>query len=255
MLCSPYWCPLFYKSSLRLWRHDKFCICSPHLKGVEVFGLQKCKPDTFIGANDENTAPKPLIVSLKEPQALMLYLCLPSSRNPLCQCSRFHHPSYWSRFLSDHSYARIQSWRENLAYCSHSLQFLQGMLGHACCHQEKKHCQNCLQLLEHPYTGIPWNLKYCKYTRAKVAKFFLALTTLNVVSKDHIGSGSTKSLQNKNNLQPHPYGMSSLVPTSLIQRYWSLRMSTFSSLKRTHHVHSPLQHIGSSPRPLWSGRF
>jgi hypothetical protein len=46
------------------------------------------------------------------------------------------------------------------------------MLGHACCHEEEMHCQNCLQLKEHPcpaYLGV-WN--YYKFTAPKVEKFF-----------------------------------------------------------------------------------
>jgi hypothetical protein len=65
------------------------------------------------------------------------------------------------------------------------------------------------------YFGV-WN--YYKFTTPKVEKFFLAPMTLNVMSKDHVASGSTYSLQTKNDLQSRPCGLSSLVPTSLVRR-------------------------------------
>jgi hypothetical protein len=61
-----------------------------------------------------------------------------------------------------------------------------------------------------------WN--YYKFTTPKVEKFFFAPTTLNVVSKDRVASGSTNSLQTKNDLQSRPCGLSSLVTTSFVRR-------------------------------------
>ena len=124
------------------------------------------------------TAPTPstslALVSLREPQDLMLHLCLSLSRSVLFVSARGSTtPSYLFRFLLRHCCTRIKSRREALAYSSRSLQFLQGMLGHACCHKEEMHCQNRLQLQEHPCPGIPGVWNYYKFTTPKVEKFFL----------------------------------------------------------------------------------
>ena len=54
------------------------------------------------------------------------------------------------------------------------------------------------------YIGV-WN--YYKFTTPKVEKLFLALTTLNDVSKNHVASESTKSLVTKNDLRSRPSGL------------------------------------------------
>ena len=97
------------------------------------------------------------------------------------------------------------------------------------------------------YIGV-WN--YYKFTTPKVEKFFFAQTTLNVVSKDPVASGSTNSLQTKNDLQSRPCGLSKLVPTSLVQRSVSLRTPAFSSLKK-----SALRPLASSTHPLLHSTF
>ena len=60
----------------------------------------------------------------------------------------------------------------------------------------KKKCtvkivSNSKSTLAPVYLGV-WN--YYKYITPKVEKFFFALKTLNVVSKDHVASESTNSL-------------------------------------------------------------
>ena len=61
-----------------------------------------------------------------------------------------------------------------MAYCSRSLQFLQGMLGHACCHQKEMHCQNRLQLQEHPCPSIHWSLELLKVYNTKGREVFFS---------------------------------------------------------------------------------
>ena len=136
------------------------CIRRPHLEGTEVFGSQNASPTPPLELPMKPTAPTPstslALVSLREPQDLMLHLCLSLSRSVLFVSARGSTtPSYLSRFLLRHCCTRIKSRREALAYSSRSLQFLQGMLGHACCHKEEMYCQNRLQLQEHPCPGIP----------------------------------------------------------------------------------------------------
>jgi hypothetical protein len=69
---------------------DEFCTRSPHLEDVEVFKSQNRKPNIPIAADDKLTVLAPstslALVSLREPQDLMLQVCLPSSRNLLRQC-------------------------------------------------------------------------------------------------------------------------------------------------------------------------
>jgi hypothetical protein len=70
---------------------DKFCTRSPHLEGAEVFGITP--PLKLTKRPTARTLSIFLaLVSLREPQGLMLHLCLPSSRSPLRLYSRFPHP-------------------------------------------------------------------------------------------------------------------------------------------------------------------
>ena len=46
---------------------DDFCTRDPHHEGVEVFGSQKQKPDTPIGADDETHKPDTIIFSRPHP--------------------------------------------------------------------------------------------------------------------------------------------------------------------------------------------
>jgi hypothetical protein len=65
------------------------------------------------------------------------------------------------------------------------------------------------------YFGV-WN--YYKFTPPKVEKFFLPQRPLSVVSKDHVARRSKFFLATKNDLQSRSCGLSSFVPTSLVQR-------------------------------------
>ena len=80
--------------------------------------------------------------------------------------------------------------------------------------------------------------------------FFFAQTTLNVVSKDPVASGSTNSLPTRNVLQSRPCGLSKLVPTSLVRRSLSLRTPAFSSLKK-----NASRPLASSTHPLLHSTF
>jgi hypothetical protein len=65
------------------------------------------------------------------------------------------------------------------------------------------------------YLGV-WN--YYKFTKPKAEKFFFGPTTLSVMSKVHVASGSTNYLLTKNNFRSLPCDLSSLIPTSLVPR-------------------------------------
>ena len=74
---------------------EDFCTREPHLEGAEVFGLQKQKPDTPIGADSETHRPDTINFSCprlgKRVQDLELLLCLQSLKRchlPCKKCSR-----------------------------------------------------------------------------------------------------------------------------------------------------------------------
>jgi hypothetical protein len=75
---------------------DEFCTHSPHLEGAEVFGSQKRKPDTPIGADDETHRPDTVNFSrlhvAQRTTRSHAYPCLPSLRSCLCLWSRLSHP-------------------------------------------------------------------------------------------------------------------------------------------------------------------
>ena len=106
------------------------------------------------------------------------------------------------------------------------------MLGHACCHQEEMHYQNRLQLQEHICPSIPWSLELLEIHNIQSQEVFFTMMTLNDVSKVHVASGSTNSLLTKNNLWSLLCDMSSLVPTSLVRRSWSLKMPASNSHRK-----------------------
>jgi hypothetical protein len=124
----------------------------------------------------KSTAPTPsnslALVSLRDPQYLMFHLCLPSLGVFSVSARGSTTPSYSSRVLLCHCCTRIWSGREALTYCLHSLQFLQGMLGNACCHQEEIHYSN-------PTAGVPlhrYTLEFGTITNLqhlKSRRFFL----------------------------------------------------------------------------------
>ena len=168
------------------------------------------------------TAPTPstslVLVSLKEPQDLMLHLCLPSSRSPLRQCSRFHPLLLVWIFTESLLFKNPKSTRNSgilLAFLT----------------SPPRHVGPCMLLPRRnalpkssptPKTPLPRHaLEFEPITNSQHLKsrsFFFALTILSVMSKVHVASGSTNSLLTKNDLRSLPCGLSSLVPTSLIRR-------------------------------------
>ena len=159
----------------------------------------------------------------------MLHLCLPSSRSPLRKCSRFYHPSIGLDFRRvtavQDSKVNEKLWHiaRVLHNSSKACWAIHVVTKNKC---TAKIVSNSKSTFVPTYLGV-WN--YYKFTTPKVEKFCFALTTLNVVSKVHVASGSTNSLLTKNDLQSRPYGMSNLVPTSLVRSSWSFKMLVSSS--------------------------
>ena len=122
------------------------------------------------------TAPTPstsfVLVSLKEPQDLTLHLCLPSSRSPPRQCLRFHHSLLMVWIFAVLLLYKNPKWTRNSGILLTFLTIPPMHVGPCMLSPRRVHSQNCLQLQEHPCTGLPWNWNYYKFTKPKVEKFF-----------------------------------------------------------------------------------